>query len=181
VKILDQALNGVVLLEPTVFEDERGSFYESFNSLEFKDLTGFDGSFVQDNHSTSLRSVLRGVHYQHPNPQGKLVRCVQGQVWDVAVDLRRSSPSSGQWCAFELSAANRFQLWIPEGFGHGFLALSDVSEVIYKATEYWDVECDRSILWNDPDLAIEWPIESQPILSKRDSSAKRLKDAVVFD
>lgn len=181
VRILDQALNGVLLLEPTLHEDDRGSFYESFNSLEFEDLTGFNGIFVQDNHSTSVRGVLRGIHYQFPNPQGKLVRCVEGRVWDVAVDLRQSSPTSAQWSGYELSAENRYQLWIPEGFGHGFLALSDVAQVIYKTTEYWDAVSERSIVWNDPDLGIAWPIEGQPILSNRDSGAGRIQDAVLFD
>lgn len=180
-QVVQEALNGVFLLEPTVFEDERGSFYESYNARTFAELTGFAGEFVQDNHSTSARNVLRGIHYQLPNPQGKLVRCIEGAVWDVAVDLRRSSPTFRRWHGFELSEENRRQLWIPTGFGHGFLALSPNTQVLYRTTAFWEPTSDRSIRWDDPDLAIEWPIETDPILSEKDAMAPRSAESVLFD
>ena len=169
------------LLKPTVFEDARGSFYESYNKLTFADLTGFDGEFVQDNHSTSVRGVLRGIHYQLPKPQAKLVRCVEGKVWDVAVDLRASSPTFTQSRGYELSAENRHQLWIPVGFGHGFLAMSATAQVLYRTTQLWDPKCDRSIRWDDPDLNIAWPGDVSPILSDKDANAPLLSDAQVFE
>lgn len=178
-RVLDEALDGVYLLEPTVFDDERGSFYESYNKSTFADLTGFDGEFVQDNHSTSVRGVLRGIHYQLPNPQGKLVRCIEGRVWDVAVDLRRSSRTFKKWWGHELSAENRCQLWIPVGFGHGFVVLSERAQVLYRTTEFWDANADRAIRWNDPELSIDWPT-ANPILSSKDLEAPLLDDSNVF-
>ena len=181
VKMIEAALNGVTLLEPTVFDDERGSFYESYNERTFRDLTGFDGRFVQDNHSTSLRNVLRGIHYQLPNPQGKLVRCIDGEIWDVAVDLRRGSPTFSHWRGYRLTSANRFQLWLPVGFGHGFVVLSNHAQVLYRTTEFWDPKCERVISWDDTSLAIEWPINEPPLLSARDASAPSLGDVALFD
>ena len=180
-RVVDEVLNGVVLLEPTVFGDDRGSFYESFNKRVFAELTQFDGEFVQDNHSTSMRYVLRGLHYQSPFPQGKLVRVVEGEVWDVAVDLRQSSPTFRSWAGFYLSSENRFQLWVPPGFGHGFLVTSDRAQFLYKTTEVWHQEGDRSIRWDDPEIAIGWPLEADPVLSAKDSSAPYMTDAVLFD
>jgi len=181
VKALDKTLNGVVLLEPTVYTDDRGEFYESYNRKTFEEVTGFEGEFLQDNHSTSVKGVLRGIHYQLPRPQGKLVRCIDGEIWDVAVDLRRSSPTFREWKGYHLSAENRHQLWIPVGFGHGFVALSEITQVLYRTTELWDPECDRSIRWDDPDLDIAWPLESPPTLSAKDTSAPGTNDALLFD
>ena len=172
----------VVLIEPRVFADERGWFFESYNRSRFNGVVGFDVDFVQDNHSSSARDVLRGLHYQvPPHAQGKLVRAVAGAVWDVAVDIRRSSPTFGQWVAYELSAANRRQLWVPPGFAHGFIAIADGAELLYKTTDYYAPECDRSIRWNDRHLAIRWPIDGEPILSEKDGSAPELADAEIFD
>jgi len=179
-RVLSRSLGAVVLLTPTVFRDDRGCFFESFNKAEFGDLTGSTDEFVQDNHSVSREGVLRGLHYQLPGPQGKLVRCVGGAVWDVAVDIRSSSPTFRSWVAFELTEANHRQLWIPQGFAHGFAAISDEAHVAYKTTEPWSEENDRVIAWDDPELAIEWPIED-PRLSDRDAAAPPLRDAAIFD
>lgn len=170
----------VLMLEPRVHSDERGHFFESWNASRFAEITGVGVSFVQDNHSSSAAGVLRGIHYQVVRPQGKLVRVVLGRIFDVAVDLRRSSARFGKWVGTELSAENKRQLWIPPGFGHAFLALSDPAEVVYKTTEYWLPEFDRCIAWNDPKLAICWPLSGVPILSERDASAPGLDDAEIF-
>ena len=170
----------VILLEPKVFGDDRGFFFESFNRRKFAELTGRDVDFVQDNHSRSAKNVLRGLHYQIQHPQGKLVRVVQGEVLDVAVDIRKSSPTFGRHIAVELSAENKRMLWIPEGFAHGFVVLSDAAEFLYKTTDYWFPEHERSILWNDPALAIDWKLQAAPALSAKDVQGKLLKDAELF-
>jgi dTDP-4-dehydrorhamnose 3,5-epimerase len=180
-KVTPTALPDVLLLEPRVFGDERGFFLESWNARTFREATGLDAQFVQDNHSRSVRGVLRGIHYQVVKPQGKLVRVVSGAVLDVAVDLRRSSPHFGRWVAEELSADNRRELWIPPGFGHGFLVLSDAADFLYKTTEYWIGEFDRCIAWNDPDIGIDWGAAPAPVLSERDARAPALRSAEVFD
>ena len=167
-QIIERALNGVVLLEPKVFGDDRGFFMETFNQRVFRELTGVAPDFVQDNHSRSAGGVLRGLHYQIRQPQGKLVRVVSGSVFDVAVDLRRSSSSFGQWYGAELSAQNKRQLWIPPGFAHGFLVTSESAEFLYKTTDYWAPEFERSLAWNDPALAITWPLAGEPVLSAKD-------------
>jgi dTDP-4-dehydrorhamnose 3,5-epimerase len=170
----------VQLIEPDVFEDQRGFFSESWNRERFAAGVGEDIDFVQDNHSRSARGVLRGLHYQlPPRPQGKLVRVLVGSIWDVAVDIRRSSESFGAWVGMELSAANHRQLWIPPGFAHGFLALTE-ADVIYKVTEYYSREHDRSLRWDDPDIGIEWPLDEKPILSDKDAGAPLLRDAELF-
>lgn len=170
-KVTPLDIPGLLLLEPTVFGDARGAFFESFNARAFADATGFDGAFVQDNHSVSKRGVLRGLHHQlPPHAQGKLVRVVAGAIWDVAVDIRAGSPSFGQWAGVELSAQNRRQLWIPAGFAHGFLSLADGSEVLYKTTDYWHAASERTIRWDDPGLAIAWPLQGiTPLLSEKDA------------
>jgi len=174
-------LTGIILLEPHSFGDERGLFFESWNARDFDEKTDQSVTFVQDNHSGSKKAVLRGLHYQlPPHPQGKLVRVVVGAIFDVAVDIRRSSPTFCSWFGVELSAANRRQLWIPPGFAHGFLALSDWAEVLYKTTDYYAPELDRSIRWDDPEIGIEWPIEGEPILSDKDAGAPYLGEAEVF-
>ena len=170
----------VLIVEPTVFGDERGFFYESFNEREFAEKTGVTTRFVQDNHSRSQRNVLRGLHYQIENPQGKLVRVVVGEVLDVAVDLRRSSPHFGQWTSVRLSAQNQRQLWIPAGFAHGFLVLSESAEFLYKTTDYYNPAAERCLLWNDPELAIDWKLDGPPQLSAKDQNGKLLKDADLF-
>ncbi len=175
------ALPGVLLLEPRVFGDDRGFFYESFNQREFEGATGVRTQFVQDNHSRSSRGVLRGLHYQIQHPQGKLVRVTQGEVFDVVVDLRRSAPTFGQSVAVTLSADNKRQLWIPEGFAHGYLVLSDTAEFLYKTTDYWFPEFERSLLWNDPTLAIAWPLEDTPRLAPKDVSGTPLIEAEAFE
>ncbi|MDB5855921.1 MAG: dTDP-4-dehydrorhamnose 3,5-epimerase [Herminiimonas sp.] len=174
------AISDLVILEPKVFGDERGFFYESFNARRFAELTGVAAEFVQDNHSKSLKGVLRGLHYQIKQPQGKLVRVVAGEVFDVAVDIRRSSPSFGKWSGVHLSAANRFQRWVPAGFAHGFVVLSESAEFLYKTTDYWAPEHERSLLWNDPAIGIDWPIDGEPALSAKDKVGKLLADAEVF-
>jgi len=171
----------VCLLEPQVFGDQRGFFFESFNQRDFEASTGVSTVFVQDNHSRSARGVLRGLHYQIKHPQGKLVRVVSGVVLDVAVDLRRHSPRFGQSVTIELDAMRHQQLWIPPGFAHGFLVLSDRADFLYKTTDYWYPEHERSLLWNDPDLAIPWPAGLEPQLAAKDAAAKRLAEAEVFD
>lgn len=181
-KKFEAGILGALLIEPNVFGDDRGFFFESFNKKRFSELTGTDCEFVQDNHSKSARHVLRGLHYQIKQPQGKLVRVVSGEVFDVAVDIRKSSPTFGQWVGAVLSAENKRMFWIPEGFAHGFVVLSDSAEFLYKTTDYWAPEHERSILWNDPALGIDWKLEgAQPILSAKDQAAKLLKDAEVFE
>jgi len=170
----------VLLLEPKVFGDERGFFFESFNQRVFEGIVGRKVAFVQDNHSRSAKNVLRGLHYQIQQPQGKLVRVVQGAVFDVAVDIRRSSPTFGQYAAVELSAENKHMFWIPEGFAHGFVVLSETAEFLYKTTDYWAPEFERSIIWNDPAIGIQWPIQGDPVLSAKDQQAKPLADAEYF-
>jgi dTDP-4-dehydrorhamnose 3,5-epimerase len=174
------AISDLIILEPKVFGDERGFFYESFNARRFAELTGVAAQFVQDNHSKSLKGVLRGLHYQIKQPQGKLVRVVAGEVFDVAVDIRRSSPTFGKWSGVCLSAANRLQRWVPVGFAHGFVVLSESAEFLYKTTDYWAPEHERSLLWNDPTIAIDWPIAGEPALSARDKVGKLLVNAEVF-
>ena len=162
-------LPDVLLLAPCVYGDERGFFFESFNQQAFQEATGLDCRFVQDNHSLSKKGVLRGMHYQIKHPQGKLVRVVQGAVFDVAVDLRQSSPNYGKWVGEELSSHNNHQLWIPPGFAHGFLVLSESAEFLYKTTDYWHADCERILKWDDPTIAIDWPADLVPRLSTRDS------------
>ena len=175
------AIPDVVLLEPRIFEDPRGHFYESYNTRTLAEVAGLSANFVQDNHSRSQRGVIRGLHYQlDPAPQGKLVRVVAGEIFDVAVDVRRSSPTFGKWVSQILSAENKRQVWIPVGFAHGFMALSDAAEVIYKATDFYDKAAERAIIWNDPDLAIAWPTSVSPILSDKDAVAPRFADAATF-
>ena len=180
-KVQATSLNGVLILEPDVFVDARGFFSESFNAKTFRQATGVDAVFVQDNHSHSIRNVLRGIHYQLVRPQGKLVRVASGRILDVAVDLRRSSKTFSRWVGVELSANNHRQLWVPGGFGHAYLVLSDAADVLYKTTEYWFGEHDRSVLWSDPALNIRWPIEDAPIVSDRDAAAAPLERAELFD
>lgn len=176
-KITSLAIPDVKLFEPKVFGDERGFFFESFNQKSFEEAIGRQVSFVQDNHSRSARGVLRGLHYQVRQAQGKLVRVVQGEVFDVAVDLRKGSKTFGQWVGEILSAENKRQLWVPEGFAHGFIVLSDSAEFLYKVTRYYAPEHERSILWNDAALAIAWPANVQPILSDKDTNGVRFADA----
>ncbi len=178
--VIPTAIPDVLIIEPKVFGDERGFFFESFNRRQFADLIGRNVDFVQDNHSRSVKNVLRGLHYQIQQPQGKLVRVVQGTVFDVAVDIRRSSPTFGQYAAVELSAENKRMLWVPEGFAHGFVVLSDTAEFLYKTTDYWAPEFERSIAWNDPAIGIQWPIQGEPSLSAKDQQAKALAEAEPF-
>ena len=178
--VITTNLPGVLIIEPKVFGDERGFFYESFNAKAFKDATGLDTQVVQDNHSRSQKGVLRGLHYQLQNTQGKLVRVTAGEVLDVAVDIRRSSPHFGKWVAMRLSAANHRQLWIPEGFAHGFVVLSEFAEFLYKTTDYYTPSAERSIRWDDPDLGIDWQLDAAPKLSAKDQAAVLFKDADVF-
>ncbi len=180
-QLVATAIPDLVIIEPKVFGDDRGFFYESFNQRRFTELTGVTDTFVQDNHSKSARNVLRGLHYQIQQPQGKLVRVVAGEVWDIAVDIRRSSPSFGKWVGVRLSADNKKMLWIPKGFAHGFVVLSDSAEFLYKTTDYWAPEHERCIIWNDPDLNIDWQLGgSKPLLSGKDQAGKAFKDAEVF-
>ena len=174
------AIAEVLILESKVFGDARGFFFESFNARDFAQATGLEVDFVQDNHSKSSRGVLRGLHYQIRHPQGKLVRVVQGEVFDVVVDLRQSSPTFGQWVGERLSADNKKQLWIPPGFAHGFVVLSESAEFLYKTTDYWYPEHERSLLWNDPAIGIDWPLDAQPLLAAKDAAAALLRDAEVF-
>lgn len=174
------AISDVLIIEPKVFGDDRGFFFESFNRREFAEFTGRDVDFVQDNHSRSAKNVLRGLHYQIRQPQGKLVRVAQGTVFDVAVDLRRSSPTFGQHVAVELSAENKRMLWIPVGFAHGFVVLSDTSEFLYKTTDYWAPEFERCLAWNDKTLGIEWPVEGSPNISAKDAQGESFVTAEVF-
>jgi len=179
-KATPTAIPDVLVIEPRVFGDARGFFYESFNARKFKELTGLEPIFVQDNHSRSAKNVLRGLHYQIRQPQGKLMRVVAGEVFDVAVDIRKGSPTFGRWVGQTLSAENKQQVWIPIGFAHGFLVLSDSAEFFYKATDYWAPEHERCIVWNDPDLAVQWPLEGAPILSAKDANGATLALAEMF-
>jgi dTDP-4-dehydrorhamnose 3,5-epimerase len=174
------AIPDVLLLEPKVFSDDRGYFFESYNARDFRAATGLNVAFVQENHSMSTQGVLRGLHYQIQHPQGKLMRAVSGSVFDVAVDLRKSSPTFGRWAGAVLSAENRRQLWIPPGFAHGFLALSEVAEVLYKTTEYWYPEHERTLSWKDPALDIAWPIDGEPRLAPKDAQGKSFGEIEVF-
>ncbi|BAY25571.1 dTDP-4-dehydrorhamnose 3,5-epimerase [Calothrix sp. NIES-2100] len=170
----------LLVIEPQVFGDERGYFYESYNEKAWLEKTGIAEHFVQDNHSRSAKNILRGLHYQIKQPQGKLVRVVVGEVFDVVVDLRKSSTTFGQWVGIHLTAENKRQLWIPVGFAHGFLVLSEYAEFLYKTTNYYAPQYERTLLWNDPDLAIAWPIQTEPILSAKDNAGKLLRDAEVY-
>ena len=173
-------LPGVLIIEPKVFGDERGFFYESFNARAFKEATGLETNFVQDNHSRSQKGVLRGLHYQLENTQGKLVRVTTGEVLDVAVDIRRSSPHFGKWVAVRLSATNHRQMWVPEGFAHGFVVLSEFAEFLYKTTDYYTPSAERCIRWDDPELAIDWELQGAPILSAKDQAGSALREADLF-
>jgi dTDP-4-dehydrorhamnose 3,5-epimerase len=179
-KVTPTAIPEVLVFEPQVFGDDRGFFFESFNARRFEQLAGVQPNFVQENHSKSARNVLRGLHYQIRQPQGKLVRVVVGSVFDVVVDMRRSSPFFGRWVGVNLSAENRHQLWVPAGFAHGFVVTSDSAEVLYNTTDFWAPEYERTILWNDPDIGIEWPLTGPPMLSGKDSMGKLLADAETF-
>ena len=179
-KVVETGLPGVLIIEPKVFGDERGFFYESFNAKAFQEATGLNPQFVQDNHSRSQKGVLRGLHYQLQNTQGKLVRVTAGEVLDVAVDIRRSSPNFGQWETVRLSAENHRQLWVPEGFAHGFVVLSDFAEFLYKTTDYYTASAERSIRWDDPTLAIDWQLEETPQLSAKDQNGQCFLMADLF-
>lgn len=179
-KLIQTAIPDVLIIEPKVFGDQRGFFYESFNRRQFASLIGRDLDFVQDNHSRSEKNVLRGLHFQIQQAQGKLVRVIQGAVFDVAVDIRKSSPTFGQHVAIELSAENQRMLWVPEGFAHGFLVTSATAEFLYKTTDYYAPEFERSIAWNDPALAIAWPIQGAPSLSAKDQQAPLLADVTCY-
>ncbi|MBS4095632.1 MAG: dTDP-4-dehydrorhamnose 3,5-epimerase [Sulfuricella sp.] len=180
-KAIPTAIPDVIIIEPQVFGDSRGFFYESFNARKFAEMTGYSGEFVQDNHSRSAKNVLRGLHYQIQQAQGKLVRATVGTVFDVAVDIRKSSPTFGQWVGVELSAENKRMLWVPAGFAHGFVVTSDYAEFLYKTTDYWAPEFERSILWNDPELGIAWPLDgNEPLLSGKDAKGTPLAQAEVY-
>lgn len=180
-KAIATAIPDVLIIEPQVFGDSRGFFYESFNARKFAEMTGYGGEFVQDNHSRSAKNVLRGLHYQIQQAQGKLVRATVGTVYDVAVDVRKSSPTFGQWVGVELSAENKRMLWIPAGFAHGFVVTSDYAEFLYKTTDYWAPEFERSILWNDADLGIPWPLDGgEPLLSGKDAQGVPFGQAEVY-
>ena len=171
----------VLIIEPRIFGDDRGFFFESYNEKSFAEKTGISPKFVQDNHSLSTKNVLRGLHYQIQETQGKLVRVISGEVLDIAVDIRRSSPTFGQWASCLLSGENKRQFWVPEGFAHGFVVLSDSAEFLYKTTNYYAPQYDRVILWNDPDLGVDWQLKGEPILSDKDKAGKRFKEADLFD
>lgn len=180
--VVTTSIDDVLIIEPTVYADDRGFFLEAWSSHEFRETTGLDPTFVQDNHSRSARGVLRGLHYQIGTPQGKLVRVARGAIFDVAVDIRRTSSTFGEWVGAELSDENHHQLWIPEGFAHGFFVVSEIADVLYKATAHYAPQGDRTILWSDPGIGIEWPIGSiEPILSEKDMNAPLLRDAEVFE
>ncbi len=179
-KVTPTAIPDVLILDPTVYEDGRGFFFESYNQRKLADLLGMADAFVQDNHSGSARHVLRGLHYQIKQPQAKLIRVTAGEVFDVAVDLRRSSPTFGRWVGVTLSAHNKRQLWIPIGFAHGFLVLSECAECLYKTTDYWAPEHERCVLWNDSDVGIKWPLTGDPVLSDKDKKGVGLMEAEVF-
>ena len=180
-KIIAAKIPDVLLFEPDVFGDERGFFYESFNKKTFEILTGLKTDFVLDNHSRSTRGVLRGLHYQIKQAQGKLVRVCRGEVFDVAVDLRKSSPTFGEWEGFLLSAENKRQLWIPQGFAHGFIVLSDTAEFLYKTTDYYAPEHERCVRWNDTELAIDWQYKNEPLVSEKDNNGLPFSQAEMFD
>lgn len=180
IKKIPTALAGVFVLEPRVFGDERGFFFESYNERAMAEI-GIVGKFVQDNHSCSARNVLRGLHYQIRQPQGKLVRVAEGEILDVAVDLRRSSPTFGKWAAERLSDANKRMLWIPVGFAHGFSVLSDKAHVLYKTTDFYAPEHERTLAWNDPDLQIDWQLTGDPIVSPKDRQGASFREAEVFE
>ena len=179
-KVTPLTIPDVILFEPRVFGDQRGFFFESFNQARFEAAIGQQVTFVQDNHSRSVQNVLRGLHYQIKQPQGKLVRVITGEVFDVAVDIRKSSPTFGKWVGVTLSAENKLQIWVPEGFAHGFVVLSEWAEFLYKTTDYYAPEHERVIRWDDPQLAIDWPIAIQPQLSGKDAVAPLFKDAEYF-
>jgi dTDP-4-dehydrorhamnose 3,5-epimerase len=179
-KAVKTAIPDVVILEPKVFGDDRGFFYESYNERTFRELVGVSRSFVQDNHSRSLKGVLRGLHYQLQQPQGKLVRVAVGEVFDVAVDIRKNSLTFGKWVGVHLSAENKRQLWIPEGFAHGFVVLSEVAEFLYKTTSFYAPEHERCIAWNDPLIGASWPLDSTPVLSNKDMQGVSLSEAELF-
>jgi dTDP-4-dehydrorhamnose 3,5-epimerase len=180
VKVIRTEIPEVLILEPKIFGDERGFFLETYNKRTFRDATGLDLEFVQDNHSSSRRNVLRGLHYQVRQPQGKLLRVIAGEVFDVAVDLRRSSPTFGRSAVFNLDAASRRMAWIPPGFAHGFLVLSEQAQFVYKATDYYAPEHERGVLWSDPQLRVHWPLEGPPILSPKDAAAPPLSRAELY-
>lgn len=179
-KILPTKVAEVLIIEPQVFQDDRGFFFESYNHKAFSEKTGITANFVQDNHSFSKQNVLRGLHYQISQPQGKLVRAIAGSILDVAVDIRKTSPSFGEWVSCILSADNKRQLWVPVGFAHGFVVLSEAAEVLYKTTDYYAPQHERCILWNDPDLAIDWSVTNLPIVSAKDRVGQPFKSAEVF-
>ena len=179
-KVSGTDIPDVLIIEPHVFGDERGFFYESFNQKVWQDKTGLRTTFVQENHSRSARNVLRGLHYQIKQPQGKLVRVILGEVFDVAVDIRRSSPTFGKWFGSILGAQNKRMMWIPPGFAHGFLVLSEFAEFLYKTTDYWAPEHERSIIWDDSDLAIKWPLQGDPVLSPKDRAGSKFRSAEYF-
>lgn len=179
-KVTKTAIPEVLILEPKLFGDERGFFFESFNARDFHNATGLDVTFVQDNHSRSTKNVLRGLHYQLQHPQGKLVRVIAGEVFDVAVDIRKNSPTFGQWVGGYLSAENKKQLWVPAGFAHGFVVLSKDAEFLYKATDYYAPEYERCIRWDDPEIGIDWPLSEEPVLSAKDLNGTALCDAELF-
>ena len=180
-RVVVTSLPEVLIIELKVFGDERGFFFESFNRKLFADAVGLPADFVQDNHSRSAKGVLRGLHYQIQHPQGKLVRVVRGSVFDVAVDIRKSSPHFGRWVGTELSEKNHRQLWVPPGFAHGFLVLSESADFLYKTTDYWQPEHERSICWNDPTIGIDWPLDGAPTLSAKDAQGKQIVEAEVFE
>lgn len=180
-RVTPTAIADVLVIEPKVFGDVRGFFFESFNERTFAETTGITARFVQDNHSRSVRNTLRGLHYQIQQAQGKLVRVATGEVFDVVVDIRRSSPTFGRSVGERLSAENKKMIWIPPGLAHGFAVLSEAADFLYKATEYWAPQHERTLLWNDPELAIAWPLEGEPILAPKDRAGKRLSEAEVFD
>ena len=179
--VIQTTIPDVFIIEPKVFGDDRGFFMESFNEKTFKQKTGVTASFVQDNHSRSTKNVLRGLHYQIKQAQGKLVRVVSGEVYDVAVDIRKSSPTFGQWVGCLLTESNKKQFWVPPGFAHGFVVLSDTADFLYKTTDYYAPEYERAILWNDPQLNIDWKIEGEPVLSAKDKAGLTLEKAEVFE
>jgi len=181
VKVIRTDIPEVMVLEPKVFGDHRGFFFESYNELAFHDATGLRPRFVQDNHSRSTRGVLRGLHYQIRQAQGKLLRCTAGEIFDVAVDIRRSSSTFGRWVGARLSGENKRQLWVPAGFAHGFLVLSDSADLLYKTTDYYAPEFDRGIVWNDPDLKIQWPLDGEPLLSDKDRHGRFFRDADLYE
>lgn len=180
-KAIRTEIPDVIILEPEVFGDERGFFFEAYNAREFEAATGLRREFVQDNHSRSAKGVLRGCHYQIKHPQGKLVRVTEGEVFDVAVDVRRSSPTFGKWVGVTLSAENKRQLWVPEGFAHGFLTVSAVAEFQYKTTDYWYAEHERTLIWNDPSAGVRWPMSEAPLLKPADAKGKRLTEMETFE